>query len=865
MRSSFIAAALILAGVTLAPLAIADSGVDEELYASGIRLIQDRYLYPETITAEALLEGATEQLTDRIEWLMAEVDGNSVILRHGEDEPFATIEVGGLDDLPRAMASLETAVAGAGWPIRPDMKLDVQILRGATERLDRHSALLAGRRLERFEERISGKLTGIGMQYRLEEGEFLVRSVFEGGPAELAGVRADDVLLRIDDISTTGMTVDDVKDRISGAAGTTVRLLLRRGERQLILTIERAEVAIPNMEQEILPSGVGYLSIAHFSEQTVENLRRALAELASLGALERGLILDLRGNTGGSLIQAARSADQFLVDGRLVRTVGRNGAPVSNLIRQMDADDEGTEPPVPLVVLTDGRTASGSEILAGDLALLERAILVGQRTYGKGTVQKIYNLRPDVRLKLTVAEYLLVDDISVSYAGLEPDIATGEVVFDANGVRYDSDAQDEDTLAFVRERPGWRELDEVSKRDDPEVALAERIVLRSRGPRRDDALAAARAVLTEQRTDEDSRLEEVYAAGDIDWQPLPAPMLDAWAGEVPEVQVRIETDGPPRAGESVILRARVDNQGQEPLHRVLVELWSQNRSWNRVTLPIGYLEPGGNGEGRRLVKLPADAPDRIDDVTVQVLAQGRPAPQSTTTELRTRARPEPQLGVTAKLLPYEMDELPEGARAWRAELLLTNHGREDLLGVRARFEFPEDDHIELLDREGMLPSLPAGKEMRLDLCVTTAPEFDGDTLDLDLRLDAEHWGRLARWDLPVSLDGSSVVHRAPVLEIDTRAVATAGESTRVNLEASDDREVAHAVVFVNGHKVRYTAGGRRRVQDSFEFVPQAGSNRVVTTAEDDQGHRTTEYTWVLGRVPDEPAVAEEGEEIPDSP
>jgi carboxyl-terminal processing protease len=855
--------ALLLGLATAAPLQ-ADQEADQELYTSAIRLVQDRYLYPETITAEALLAGAAEQLTDRIEWLMAEVDGNRVELSHGDSPPFATVEVGGLDDLPRALAALEVAVRDAGYPIRDDMKLDVQVLKGATERLDRHSALLAGRRLERFEERISGKLLGIGLKYRLEEGEFLVRSVFEGGPAQLSGIKADDVLLRIDGISTTGMTTDDVKDRIAGPAGSVVRLLLRRGGRELTMSIERAEVSIPNMEQEILPSGVGYLSIAHFSEQTVENLRRALAELASQGALEQGLILDLRGNTGGSLIQAARSADQFLVDGRLVRTVGRDGAPVSNLIRQMDADEEGTEPPVPLVVLTDDRTASGSEILAGDLALLERAILVGQRSYGKGTVQKIYNLRQDVRLKLTVAEYLLADDVSVTYAGLEPDVATGEVVFDANGVRYDRG--EDDALLFVRERPGWRERDDLDQRDDPEVALAERIVLQSRGPRRDEALAAAELVLAEQHRAEDALLMGTYAAGDIDWRPAPADHQPALADQALLVSVQLETDGPPKAGESVLLRARVDNQGSEPLHRVAVELWSQNSTWNRVTLPIGYLEPGTSGEGRRTVKLSADAPSRVDDVSVQVLAQGRPVPPASTTELRVKARPNPDISVQARLLPHPDEGLAPGERSWRAELSLRNHGREDLHGLRVRFEFPDDDTIELQDREGMLPHLPAGEEQRLDLCLHTSTNFEGDLLELELRMDAEHWGRIARWELPLGLDGAAVDHQAPTVELDGRAVATAGVPTRVMLSASDDGVVQHAVVYVNGHKARYVAGGARRLHDELEIIPLVGANRIVATVLDDQGHSTRATAYLLGRAAeDEPAVAEEGEDLLETP
>ncbi len=863
MRHSLLASTFLLSCALFLQDDAAAAGsdpVDEDLYTSAIRLVRDRYLFPETVTAEALLEGSVVQLTDEIEWLMAEIEGNQVQLRHGDDPAFASIDVGGLDDLPRAMVDLENAVREAGFNLDEDLKLGVSVLKGATERLDRHSVILAGRRLERFEERISGKLTGIGMRYGPEDGEFLVRYVFPGGPADIGGLQADDALLRIDRISTTGMTTDDVKDRIRGEVGTTVLLQVRRGERILDLGLERAEVSIPNLEQEILPSGVGYLSIAHFSEQTVENLRRALAELAAQGALERGLVLDLRGNTGGSMIQAARSADQFLTDGRLVRTVGRDGAPVSNLIRQMDADDEGTEPPVPLVVLADGNTASGSEILAGDLMLLDRAILVGSRTYGKGTVQKIYNLRPDVRLKLTVAEYLLVDDISVAAnLGLEPDVPTGEVVFDLNGVRYYNEGARDQGVLFVRERPGWRGDEEDTRRDDPEVALAERIVLRSRGPRRGDVLAAARVVVEEAALEEDSNLLETYLAGGIDWSPAPS------EGPEPLVEVRLEPDGPPHAGESVVLRVRVDNRGDEPLHRVRVHLWSQNKAWSRVSLPVGLVPAGGSAEGRRTVKLSASEPSRVDDVSIEVFSDRRPSTTPTHTQLKVRGRTRPDVSVSGKLLPHSPAIEADGRRSWRAELTLQNHGKEDLHGVRVRFDFPEEDGVELVDHEGMLPHLAAGEQLRLDLCLLTSPEFPGQELDLDLRIDAEHWGRLARWSFPLPLDGAVVRHQAPTVRIDAPATARADQPTRIEVQARDDVWVDHAVVYANGKKHRWTPGGERRLATSFDFEPATGSNRVVVTVEDDQGHRTRATAYVLGLVPDEPAVAEESEEAAETP
>jgi len=824
-----------------------------DLYTSAVRLVRDRYLFPETLTAESMLRGAADGLADEVEWLMIEAEGNRITARHGEDPPLGVVEVGGLDDLPRAMGELEALVTGAGYELEPELQLDVEILKGAISTLDRPSVVLAGRRLESFNERLKGTLSGIGARIGKEDGEIVVRSTFLGGPADQGGLLANDIILRIDAISTLGMAVTDATDRIRGPADTTVQLQVRRGERIVEISLQRAEVKIPNLEYEVLDSGVGYISISHFSEQTVDNLRRALAGLASLGALERGLVLDLRGNTGGSMIQAARSADQFLSDGRLVRTVGRDGAPVSKLIRQMDADDEGTEPPVPLVVLTDDRTASGSEILAGDLALLDRAVLLGQRSYGKGTVQKIYNLRQDVRLKLTVAEYLLADDISVAGMGLDPDIRTGQIVFDRNGVRYE-DAQREGVL-FVDERLGWGTEEDLATRDDPLVELAQRVVLQSRGPHRDDILAAARRVAKLVQREEDARLVETYRRGGIDWSPA------LQEGPEPSVDVRLETDGPPRAGEPVSVRALVKNLGPEPLHRVRVVLVSENRTWNGVALPVGYLPAGGQGEGRRVVKLSANQPARTDDVALLVEADGRPSPAPVRELLRIRGRPAPQVAVQAALQAVELDKTPEGGSAWRARLNIRNLGKDVLHAVRVRFDFPADEGIELADLEGFVPSVAPGEEQLADLDLFTLPAFEGQELPLILRIDAEHFGRIAHWEFPLSLDGTPTNHQAPTAELKAASTVDTGKQARINLRAQDDGPIDHAVIYVNGDKHKYIDGSGRRLDASITMEPQPGSNRITAFVEDMEGHRRRVRAFVLGISPDEdPAVAEEAQD-----
>lgn len=807
-----------------------------DLFTSAIRMARDRYLYPEAIVSEKMLEAAVLHLTDEIEWLLAEVDGNQATLRIGDGTLLGTVSVGGVDDLPRALAEVARLVRGQPRALEDGFDLDVEILRGAFGSLDPHSVILAGERLESFDQRLKGTLSGIGCRIGVENGEVVVKEIFPGAPAEEGGLREGDLLVRIDDVSCLGMGVSDASDRLRGPAGTQVRVRIRRGDRELDLVLVRAEVKIPNLDSRVLTSGVGYVHISNFSEQTVENLRKALAELGSRGALERGLILDLRGNSGGSMIQGARTADQFLVEGELIRTVGRDAEPVPNLLKEMFADDEGTEPAIPLAVLVDERSASASEITSGALKLLDRAILVGQRTYGKGTVQRVFNLRADVRLKLTVAQYLLVGDVSVAGQGLDPDVPVAWSTFDRNGLRLTPPRGDGlvPPVDLVDERPGWRTgTDDVQAREDPELELAERVVLAARGPHRDDILAAARKVVPQVIAEEEARRVATFRAGGIDWTPAPSD------GPSPDVRVTLQTDGPPRAGEAVSVRARVDNRGATALHRVRVVIHSENSIWDGIVLPVGRIDPGRSGEGRFVVQLKAGLPDRVDQVTVVAEADRCPSALPTRQFLSITSRPLPSLAVEGRLVPAADGLL-------RAELTLENEGRESLSELRVRFDFPADEAIELVDREGFVPALGAGQRRRVDLDLRTRPTFTGSALPLELKVEAQHWGTLAMWEFPLPLDGSPRSHHAPVVRFQGPLQVPANETVHLTLKTTDDGPIDHVVTWVNGRKSSYVPGGRNHLDTDIRFPVVAGSNKVVALAEDAEGHRTRAVAWVLG-------------------
>jgi carboxyl-terminal processing protease len=288
-------------------------------------------------------------------------------------------------------------------PIQP-RELVEGAVRGMLRQLDPHSQYLDARAYANLLSTAEGSFGGIGVEVGVREGYPTVIAPIEGTPAWEAGLRSGDVLVGIDGKSTYGLAVEEVADRLRGAEGTQVRVRVsREGEadtHELTLTrriIERKAVPYAFVADD----SVGYLRLRAFSERSGEETRSMLARLRGQGA--RSLVLDLRSNPGGLLDQAVDVAEAFLPRGTMVvYTQGR----VRSEDRRYYADDPAPNLDWPVVVLVDGGSASAAEIVAGALQDLDRALLVGTTTFGKGSVQRVYPLRGrDAALKLTTALY----------------------------------------------------------------------------------------------------------------------------------------------------------------------------------------------------------------------------------------------------------------------------------------------------------------------------------------------------------------------------------------------------------------------------------------------------------------------------
>ena len=285
-------------------------------------------------------------------------------------------------------------------------------IEGVLSKLDTYSDYIAPEDVDDFQKDVDAEFGGIGIQVEMRNGELTVVSPLRGSPAATAGMKPDDVVLEVDGQITAGKTLEESIKWMKGRLGTDVRLKVRHSSGDLeIVNVTRGNIEVETVVSHSRNADgswdwtiddqfkIGYVRISSFSGHTPKELEAALKELKADGM--RGLILDLRFNPGGLLPAAIDVADLFLSKGRIVSTSGRN---VEG--RKWDAKKEGTYGGFPMVVLVNHYSASASEIVSACLQDNQRAIVIGERTWGKGSVQKVIDLPGHSAMKLTTASYL---------------------------------------------------------------------------------------------------------------------------------------------------------------------------------------------------------------------------------------------------------------------------------------------------------------------------------------------------------------------------------------------------------------------------------------------------------------------------
>jgi carboxyl-terminal processing protease len=305
-----------------------------------------------------------------------------------------------------------------------DKKLLEDAIRGMLSGLDPHSSYLDTEEFSELRIGTTGQFGGLGIEVGMENGFVKVISPIDDTPASEAGIKAGDLIVRLDEKPVKGMTLNDAVKLMRGKPGTDIELtVVREGESQpLKITITREIIRVKSVKKRMLDPGYGYVRITNFQSRTTTDLLQAIADLQEESKL-KGMILDLRNNPGGVLNGAVGVSDAFLNDGLIVYTEGR----IADSSLKYTATPGDALNGAPLVILVNSGSASASEIVAGAMQDHKRAIIMGFKTFGKGSVQTIQELRNGSAVKLTTARYFTPNGRSIQAEGIVPDIQLSNV------------------------------------------------------------------------------------------------------------------------------------------------------------------------------------------------------------------------------------------------------------------------------------------------------------------------------------------------------------------------------------------------------------------------------------------------------
>jgi carboxyl-terminal processing protease len=545
---------------------------------------------------------------------------------------------------------------------------------GMLHTLDPHSVFLSPDAYAEMNMSTSGHFGGLGIVISVREQQLTIIRPMPDTPAGRSGLKRLDRITKINNESTLNMPLDDAVKRLRGKPGSKVSIWVHRDGKDgwkgaRAFELEREEISIRSVDYHPLEPGIGYIQIKQFQSSTSDELDEALNELRKEGPA-KGLVLDLRGNPGGLLDQAAQVADHFLQRGVIVTTVGGSEGREEKRAKRL-----GTEPNYPIVMLVNGSSASASEIVAGALKNQDRAVLVGQTTFGKGSVQLVFSrIAGGAALKLTIAQYLTPGGISIQGVGVTPDVELDPMTVDnlemdlfrsetrlserdlskslSNGaVRHDE--RPWVTLRFnlpETEREELRDLgSEVDDfRLDFPVRFARDLVAQLPRVRRQDQLTSASAFIEKVQQSEIEKVAADLRQLGVDW--APAPEGTSKGPEPEDYVVKVETDRPEnrvQAGQPLSLKVEVTNRGTLPIYRMRAITKSDNNNFDERELVFGRIDPGqtrtakaplglctteqrasepARPDGERRCKLPADSVTRQDIVKIRFSAEGGEPP-----------------------------------------------------------------------------------------------------------------------------------------------------------------------------------------------------------------------------------------------
>jgi carboxyl-terminal processing protease len=754
-----------------------------------LELISDEYVDPKRVVPRDLLLSALNSVQRDVAQVLVQVEPGGQTAKIRADDKEMTLRVDDVKGPWDVLAHIRTVFQFLEANLKDAPEIDLRDIEyaacnGMLKTLDPHSVLFSPEAYKDFSVSTSGKFGGLGIVIAIRDKMLTVMNTMPGTPAALAGLQRFDRILQINGESTTTMGINEAVARLRGDPKTDVTLHVHRdgkegwtGNKPFKLT--REEIKVASVESKALDDGIGYIRLKSFAEQTTNDMQRAIADLNATGH-NKGLILDLRGNPGGLLDQARRVADAFVKEGVLVISDGRKEGR-----DEYPAKDDKNEPTYPIVVLINSGSASASEIVAGALKNLDRAVILGETSFGKGSVQKVEkNIPPEgAALKLTIAQYLTPGDISIQGVGITPDIEVDPMTVDLQELDLTADTpllRERDLSAHLsnaKAKEGGRPLEIVkytlsreeraALRDrggDPEdqfqadfqIGFARRF-LKAVGPvtdKRVELVKKARPMLDGVRAEEMKKVADDLGKLGVDWSDGDA----TGTIDTSKIKVLVEpskTGAEVTAGDPLEIKVTVTNNGTVPLYRMRAVTKSdapffdgkefvfgkiepgKSRTW---TAPMGWCEMEGTKgglstnplpkEAPRVCRIPKDAVTRADAIKIRFEEAHEHAPSEA--ELRTtiKALPRPSFAYSYQVVDdWEGNGDGSVQIGEKGSLYLTvkNVGEGQSYETEASLHNLSGDGLLLRDARFDVSNLKPGEEKRVRFTFEVQPALkDGE-------------------------------------------------------------------------------------------------------------------------------------------
>lgn len=648
-------------------------------------------------------------------------------------------------------------------------KVEYTAVNGMLRTLDPHTVLLPPDVFKEMQTSTRGEFGGLGIVISIRDGRLTVIKPMPGTPAFKAGLKRGDQIVKIKEESTLNMPLQQAVKLLRGKPGSKVKIFIRRkskagtwsSPRPVELT--RARIHIDSVEHRMLRDGVGYIKLNSFQGNTEEDLRQALAALHKKRMV--GLVLDLRGNPGGLLDQAVQVADTFLDDGPIVTTSSQDPRERT----EEYAHPGGTEPDYPIVLLINGQSASASEIVAGALKNHDRALVIGEQSFGKGSVQVLYKLQDQSALKLTVAQYLTPGDVSIQGVGIVPDIAITPMTVDKENMDLkvdklflrEADLQAHLTHAsattsqhpavvmgyYLNPRLRQRLLEAEPNEEENEdqenflIRFSRNLLVHAKSPERLQMLRDSQPIIERVQKQENEKVVRDLKKLGIDW----SVGSDKGPSKVRVTAHTSSGDKPAKAGSPLSLRVDVTNEGEQPLYQLRATTRSDNPWFEGRELVFGKLAPGQTRswtttlgrctteDDKRVCRLPRNMMDRADAIRVEFEEAHGHAPEPVEVRTLVKALPEPRFAYAIQVadnIHGNGDGHVQSGEEVTVYFTVKNVSGADSFEVQANLQNKSGEGVLLHDGRFQKNKLRAGEEWTIPFSFEVLRSFVGNEATL---------------------------------------------------------------------------------------------------------------------------------------